>query len=96
MITINIGLMESTDKSCYSLSPLNGSRLPTKVQKSFTAAEVLSAEIFKHPNHDSSFALRKIIYCYIQTRKWLPIFQTVKCYLHWRSITKNSQSLILN
>ena len=88
--------MESTDKNGYSLIPLKGSRLPVKVQKIFTAAEVLSAEIFKHANHDSSFALRKIIYCYIQTRKWLPIFQRVKCYLHWRSITKNSQSFILN
>ena len=31
-ITINIGLMESTDKNDYNLYPIRGSRLPVKVQ----------------------------------------------------------------
>ena len=31
-ITINIGLMESTDKNDYNLCPIRGSRLPVKVQ----------------------------------------------------------------
>ena len=43
-VTINIGLMESTDKNNYNLGPIMGSRLPVKVQKTFTAAKVLSAE----------------------------------------------------
>ena len=47
-VTINIGLMESTDKNDYNLGPIRGSRLPVKVQKSLTAAEVLSARILKH------------------------------------------------
>ena len=47
--------MESTDKNDYHLGPIRGSRLPVKVQKSFTAAEVLSAEILKHSNHDQFF-----------------------------------------
>ena len=54
-VTINIGLMEPTDKNNYNLGPIRGSRLPVKVQKSFTAAEVLSAGILKHSNHDQFF-----------------------------------------
>ena len=54
-VTINIGLMESTDKNDYNLGPIRGSRLPVKVQKSFAAAEVLSAGILKHSNHDQFF-----------------------------------------
>ena len=42
-VTINIGLMESTDKNDYNLGPIRGSRLPVKVQKSFTATKVFSA-----------------------------------------------------
>ena len=53
--TINIGLMECTDKNDYNLGPIRGSRLPVKVQKSFKAAEVLSAGILKHSNHDQLF-----------------------------------------
>ena len=47
--------MESTDKNDYNLGPIRGSCLPVKVQKSFTAAEVLSAAILKHSNHDQFF-----------------------------------------
>ena len=47
--------MESTDKNDYNLGPIRGSRLPVKVQKRFTAAEVLSAGILKHSNHDQFF-----------------------------------------
>ena len=47
--------MESTDKNDYNLGPIRGSRLPVKVQKRFTAAEVLSAAILKHSNHDQFF-----------------------------------------
>ena len=54
-VTINIGLMESTDKNDYNLGPIRGSRLPVKVQKSFTAPEVLSAGNLKHSNHDQLF-----------------------------------------
>ena len=54
-VTINIGLMESTDKNDYNLGPIRGSRLPVKVQKSFAAAEILSAGILKHSNHDQFF-----------------------------------------
>ena len=54
-VTINIGLMEPTDKNDYNLGPTGGSRLPVKVQKSFTSAEVLSARILKHSNHDQFF-----------------------------------------
>ena len=54
-VTINIGLMESTDKNDYNLGPIRGSRLSVKVQKSFAAAEVLSAGILKHSNHDQFF-----------------------------------------
>ena len=32
-VTINIGLMEPTDKNDYNLGPIGGSRLPVKVQK---------------------------------------------------------------
>ena len=39
-VIINIGLMESTDKNDYNLGSIRGSRLPVKVQKSFTAAEI--------------------------------------------------------
>ena len=53
--TINIGLMECTDKNDYNLGPIRGNRLPVKVQKSFKAAEVLSAGILKHSNHDQLF-----------------------------------------
>ena len=47
--------MESTDKNDYNPGPIRGSRLPVKVQKKFTAAEVLSAGILKHSNHDKFF-----------------------------------------
>ena len=47
--------MEPTDKNNYNLGPIRGSHLPVKVQKNFTAAEVLSAEILKHSNHDQFF-----------------------------------------
>ena len=54
-VTVNIGLMESTDKNDYNLGPIRGSRLPVKVRKSFTAAEALAAGILKHSNHDQFF-----------------------------------------
>ena len=54
-VTINIGLIKSTDKNNYNLGPIRGSRLPVKVQKTFTAAKVLSAGILKHSNHDEFF-----------------------------------------
>ena len=54
-VTVNISLMESTDKNDYNLGPIRGSRLPVKVQKSFRAAEVLSAGILKYSNHDQFF-----------------------------------------
>ena len=47
--------MESTVKNDYNLGPITESRLPVKVQKSLTAAEVLLAEILKHSNHDQFF-----------------------------------------
>ena len=50
-----MGLLESTDKNDYNLGLIRGSHLPVKVQKIFTAAEVLSAGILKHSNHDQSF-----------------------------------------
>ena len=49
------GLMESTDKNEYNLGPIRGSCLSEQVQKSFTVAEVLSAGILKHSNHDQFF-----------------------------------------
>ena len=45
-VTINIG--QTTDKNDYNPGPISGSRLPVKVQKNVTAAEVLSAGILKH------------------------------------------------
>ena len=47
-VTINIGLMEPTDKNNYNLGPIRRNCLPVKVQKNFTAADVFSAEILKH------------------------------------------------
>ena len=55
-VTINVGLMESTDKNDHNLGPIRGSRLPVKVQKGFAAAEVISAGILKHSNHDQFFS----------------------------------------
>ena len=54
-VIINIGLMESTDKNDYNLGSIRGSRLPVKVKKIFTAAEIHSAGILKHSNHDQFF-----------------------------------------
>ena len=68
--------MESTDKNDYNLGSIRGSRLPVKVQKSFTAAEI-QQEFWNIKIMISSFALQKINYCCIQTRKWLPVFQGV-------------------
>ena len=48
-------MIESSDKSDYNLGPIRGIRLPVKVQKIFTAPEVLSAGILKHSNHDQLF-----------------------------------------
>ena len=47
--------MESTDKNDYNLGSIRGSRLPVKVKKIFTAAEIHSAGILKHSNHDQFF-----------------------------------------
>ena len=54
-VAINIGLVESTNKNDYNLGPVRGSHLPVKVQKTFTAAEVLSAGILKHSNYNQFF-----------------------------------------
>ena len=59
-VTVNIGLMESTNKNDYNLGPKRGSSLPVKFRKSFTASEVLSAGILKH---FENFVLQRIIYC---------------------------------
>ena len=47
--------MESTNKNDYNLAPIRGIGLSVKVKKRFTVAEVLSAGVLKHANHDQFF-----------------------------------------
>ena len=78
--------MESTDKNDYNLGPIRENLLPVKVQKSFTAAEVLSARILKHSNHDQFFCSSEDYLLLYPDQKMVNSFPVKKRVIYGREV----------
>ena len=81
-VLINVGLLETNEKGVVAVK--RGSRLATKVLKSFGPTKVAHAAVRKHADHDQFFCgSDDYVYSATPTRRLYSLYQAV---------TRNSQS----